>query len=299
MRENRLDRRQFLGRSLTMISAGGLAGSVPLSAVAGEQAAAGGDAPPRKFRLGMVTYMMGAKMDVPTLIKTLKEVQFEGVELRTSHAHGVEPTLSAEKRREVKKQFEDSGIILWSLGTTCEFHSPKADELRKQIQTCGEFCKLAKDVGARGVKVRPNNLPKEVPVEKTLEQIGKSLIECGKMAEDNGVEVWLEVHGGVADPVKIRTIMDICNHPKVGVCWNSNASDVKDGSVKENFLLLRKNLLTCHITDLFNEKYPWRELFTLMRQTNYDRFTLAEIQAAPDPVSALKKYREQWLALSS
>ena len=290
-----LGRREFLGQSLALFGAGGLAGGLSRVAAAVETDVV----PPRKFRLGMVTYMMGAKMDLPTLIKTCKETGLEGVELRTTHAHGVEPSLDPGKRRDVKKQFEDSAFLLWSLGTTCEFHSPKPDELRKNIETCGEFCKLAKDVGARGVKVRPNNLPKEVPVEKTLEQIAKALAECGKMAEDNGVEIWLEVHGGVADPVKIRKIMDLCGHPRVGVCWNSNASDVKDGSVKESFTLLRNKLMSCHITDLFNEKYPWRELFTLMRQTNYDRFTLAEIGAAPDPVAALKKYREKWLALSS
>jgi len=297
MKENDLDRRRFLEQSLALAVAGGFVGVVR-SAASAEQAAATAALPPRKFRLGMVTYMMGAQMDVPTLIKTLKEVQFEGVELRTSHKHGVEPTLSAEARREVKKQFEDSGIVLWGLGTTCEFHSPDPQALRKNVETCGEFCKLAQDVGARGVKVRPNNLPKEVAVEKTLEQIGKSLAECGKMAADNGVEIWLEIHGGVSDPVKIRTVMDICNHRKVGVCWNSNAGDVKDGSVKESFMLLRKNLMSCHITDLFNEKYPWRELFALMRETKYDRFTLAEIAAKPDPVAALKSYREKWLALS-
>jgi len=258
------------------------------------------ETPPRKFRLGMVTYMMGAKMDLPTLIKTCKETGLEGVELRTTHAHRVEPTINAEKRREVRKQFEDSGIVLWGLGTTCEFHDPDPANLRKSIAECGEFCRLAKDVGAKGVKVRPNSFPKDVPQEKTLEQIGKALSECGKLAEDNGVEIWLEIHGAVgAKPANIRTIMDICGHPKVGACWNSNATDVKDGSVKESFMLLRKNLMSCHITDLFNEKYPWRELFTLMRETGYDRFTLAEIGAAPDPVEALKKYREQWLKLSS
>lgn len=268
------------------------------TSAAPEPVAPKGELPPRKFRLGMVTYMMGAQMDVPTLIKTLKEVQFEAVELRTGHKHGVEPTLSAEKRREVKKQFEDAGVVLWGLGTTCEFHSPDPAAVRKNIESCAAFCKLAKDIGARGVKVRPNGLPKQVPVEKTLEQIGKALAECGKHAEDNGVEIWLEVHGGV-DPPHIRTIMDQCGHKKVGVCWNSNASDVKDGSVREYFTLLRKNLLSCHITDLFNPKYPWRELFVLMRQTGYDRYTLAEIPAAPDPVNALKRYREQWLSLSS
>ncbi len=288
-----LSRRDFLRSSLTALGAGaGL--TQAFDAWAGAEAI-----PPRKFRLGMVTYMMGAKLELPALIQLCKDAGIEGLELRTTHAHGVEPSLPPDKRKDVKKMFEDSGIVLWGLGTTCEFHSPNPEELRRQIATCGEFCKLAKDVGARGVKVRPNALPKEVPVEKTLEQIARALAECGKMAEDNGCEIWLEVHGGVSHPPHIRTIMDLCKHPKVGVNWNSNATDVKDGSVKEYFMLLRPNLMSCHITDLWNEKYPYRELFTLMRQTGYDRFTLAEIQAKPDPTAAMKEYRQKWLELSS
>ncbi|KPL08583.1 xylose isomerase [candidate division BRC1 bacterium SM23_51] len=248
----------------------------------------------------MVTYNMARNMDLPTLIKTCKASGFEGVELRTTHKHGVEPTLSADARREVRKRFDNAGVVLWGLGTTCEFHSPDPAEVRKQIKICADFCQLAQDTGARGVKVRPNRLPKGIPVEKTLEQIGKSLVECGKIAADQGVEIWVEVHGsGTSHPPHMRTMMDHCGHPKVGVCWNSNPGDVKDGSVREYFALLRRNLLSCHITELHNERYPYRELFTLMRTTGYDRFTLAEIPESSDPVRVLKYYRALWLALSS
>ena len=37
------------------------------------------------------------------------------------------------------------------------------------------YCQLAADVGAPGVKVRPNGLPDSVPEQTTLEQIGNSL----------------------------------------------------------------------------------------------------------------------------
>ncbi|MBM3335850.1 hypothetical protein FJY63_14420 [Candidatus Sumerlaeota bacterium] len=121
------------------------------------------------------------------------------------------------------------------------------------------------------------------------------------MADDNGVEIWLEVHGsGTSNPAHIRTIMEVCGHPKVGACWNSNLTEVKDGSIKEPFTLLSKWLLSCHINDLFNQ-YPWRELFNLMRLMQYDRFTLAEMGKADDsdPVGTLKKYRQKWVELTS
>lgn len=249
------------------------------------------------MKLGLVTYNLAPKWDLVTIIKNCKEAGFEGVEFRTTHAHGVEPTLSAEQRAEVKKRCADGGLTIWGLGSTCEFHSPDAAVVRQNIETCAQFAKLAADIGARGVKVRPNAIPKDVPVHKTLHQIGKALAECGKNAADHGVEIWLEVHGrDSSHPPHVREMMDHCAHPAVGVCWNSNPTDLSNGSVKEYFNLLARNIKSVHINEL-HSNYPWRELFALLKGINYDRFTLAEIPESTDPVRLMKYYRALWREL--
>jgi sugar phosphate isomerase/epimerase len=257
--------------------------------------------PQSKMKLGMVTYNVAKDWDLPTLIGQCEELGFEGVELRTTHAHGVEVALSAAERQEVRKRFEDSPVTLWGLGSTCEFHSADNAEVEKHIGMCRDFVALAADVGAVGVKVRPNGLQtdKGIPAEQTLEQIGRSLRTCGEFAADHGIEIWLEVHGrDTSHPPHIRTIMDHAQHPQVGVCWNSNPTDIKDGSVKTYFDLLKDDIKSCHITELANPAYPWRELFTLLRATGYDRFTLAEIQDSPDQERLLRYYRALWLELT-
>src|SRR5262245_46722 len=192
------------------------------------------------FKLGMVTYNVASQWDLPTILKVCKALGIAAVECRTTHKHGVEPSLSAEQRSEVRKRFADSGVVFWGCGSVCEFHSPDADEVKKQIQTCRQFVELVHDLGGTGVKVRPNGLPKGVAAEKTLEQIGKALAECGTIAEGFGVEIWVEVHGaGTQEPANMKTIMDRCGHKSVGVTWNSNATDVKDGSVTAAFEQLK------------------------------------------------------------
>ena len=57
------------------------------------------------MKLGMVTYNLGRDWDLETLITHCEEAGFAGVELRTTHAHGVEVSLSAAERAEVKKRF--------------------------------------------------------------------------------------------------------------------------------------------------------------------------------------------------
>src|SRR5947209_2461364 len=170
-----LNRRQFLGAAA--------AGAV--GAATGTLAA---EAPP-KFKLGLVTYNLAAAWDLDTLLQVCKTVGVSPVEFRTTHKHGVEPSLSKEQRKEVKKKCADAGVEIWGCGTTCEFHAPDKAVVDKHIETCKTFVDLVAELGGRGVKVRPNGLPDKVPVEKTLEQIGKALIPCGQAAMNAGVEI--------------------------------------------------------------------------------------------------------------
>jgi len=271
-------------------------------AAAGAWAAGAARRPaPPPFKLGMVTYNVAARWDLDTLLRVCKAAGFEAVELRTTHAHKVEPSLSADERRAVRRKFTEAGLVLWGLGSVCEFHAPEPAVVRKNIETCRAFCQLAADLGARGVKVRPNALPKGVEPARTLEQIGKALAECGQAAAGLGVEIWVEVHGaGTSLPENMRAILDHCGHRNVGVCWNSNGTDVKNGSIRESFDLLKKDIRSVHINEL-RGSYPYRELFAGLRSIGYDRVTLMEIGRAMDPEEGLKfmkEYRALWQELA-
>lgn len=253
------------------------------------------------MELGLVTYQLAKSWDIQTIIENCSQTGFTCVELRTEHAHGVEVDMPKSQREEVRRRFEDSPVRLVGLGSTCEYHSADPEEVRAQIAKTLEFVELAADVGALGVKVRPNGLQEAagIPKEQTLEQIGRALAECGDAARDAGVEIWLEVHGrDTAHPPNIRYIMEVCDHPAVGVCWNSNPQDVVDGSVKEYFDQLRPWLRSCHINELWNPQYPYRELFQLLSEAGYDRFTLAEIPESPEPLRLMRYYAALWNALA-
>ena len=245
------------------------------------------------LKLGLVTYNLAKDWDRPTIIDRCTKAGFEAVELRTTHAHGVEPALSEKERKAVKEMFEKSRVRLLSLGTTCEYHSVEAEEVARNIEITKEFVELAQDIGALGVKVRPNGLQVErgVPVERTLHQIGHSLRECGEFAKNHDLEIWLEVHGkGTTDLRLIRRIMEIADHGSVGVCWNSNSTDVANRSVKESFSLVEKWIRPVHIRELWDKSYPWRELFTLLEAAGYSRYCLAEIPASPEPERLMHYY---------
>lgn len=261
---------------------------------------------PLRFKLGLVTYNLAMNWDLPTTLAVCKETGLAAVEFRTTHKHGVEPTLSKDARKEVKQRCADAGIAISGCGSVCEFHAPSQDVVRKNIETCKTFCELVADIGGKGVKVRPNGLPPDVPEAKTLEQIGKALRECGKAAEDAGVEIQVEVHGrGTAEPARVKTFMEHCGNKAVGITWNSNPEDVKQGSVAESFKMLSPWLRNCHINQLWKDStgvYPYRELFRLFREHGYANYTLIELgQAFPDVNSSkefIRYYKALWTELA-
>ncbi len=287
-------RRDFL--QTTLAAAGAMAlgdARIARAQTANNPALTGG-----RIRLGLVTYNLAKDWDVPTIIKNCEQTGFEAVELRTTHKHGVEPALTKEQRAEVRKQFEGSKVRLLSLGSVAEFHAPDQAVVRKQIDDCKRFLELAHDIGALGVKVRPNGIPKDVPEEKTLAQIGAALRECGQAAKDLGVEVWVEVHGrDSSHPPRMRKMMENANHSHVGICWNSNQEDLIDGSVKPGFEMLKPWLRNAHINELWRPDYPWRDLFAMMKAAGYNRYMLAEIPETSDPIRLMRYYKGLWSEL--
>lgn len=284
-------RRTFLRNALS-------AGIVPtllsnISWAAGAKPAAG-------MRLGLVTYNWGKDWDIPTLIRNCAETGFEGVELRTTHKHGVEIALDARQRADVRKRFADSPVVLVGLGSACEYHAADPAVVAKNIEETKGFIKLCHDVGGSGVKVRPNGFVEGVPVETTLEQIGRSLNECAKFGADYGVAIRLEVHGkGTSELPHIRRIMEVADHPNAVVCWNCNATDLAGEGLEANFRMVQDRIGTIHIHDLRNDAYPWKELFALLKGARFQGWTLLEEGKVPDDlVAAMRENHQVWETLA-
>ncbi len=250
------------------------------------------------MKLGFVTYQIGAEWDVPTLISMCNAAGMAGVELRTTHAHGVEVELSAAERAEVRQRFADGGVEIAGLGSAFEYHAVDPAVVRENVGGTIAYAQLAADLGCPGIKVRPNGLQTEagIPEEKTLEQIGLAVRECAQAAADLGVAVRVEVHGReTQEPRRMRTIIDHADHDNAYLCWNSNPGEPVNGSIDEAYGLLRHKIGLVHINELHTD-YPWRDLFARLQRDGYTGYTLAEIQGNADGERLLRYYRALWEA---
>jgi len=250
------------------------------------------------MKLGIVTYNIAADWDLETIITNCEKLGLGGVELRTTHAHGVELELSAAERAEVKARFADSAVELVGLGSVYEFQSPDADELKSNIEGTKAYVELARDVGAGGVKVRPNFFPEGVPREATIEQIGRALGELAPYAAERGIELRLEVHGKeTSHPPYCAQMIEIAGHPNAKACWNCNGTDLDEsGSIDAHFEMISEHLGLVHLHDLTAD-YPYRRLIELLKGISYDGYCLAEIGGSSDGERVLAYFKALFQAL--
>jgi len=282
---NTLLRRTFLRSSF----AAGFA-----AATVAPQLASAATAVESKMKFGLVTYLWGQNMDLPSLISACEKSGLGGVEVRTEHKHGVEPSLSKAERAAVRKQFDDSPVELVGYGSNAQFHESDAEKLKANIELTKQYIQLMHDCGGSGVKVKPNSFVNGVEHEKTIEQIGKALNEVAAYGQKYGQQIRVEVHGpGTSDLPVMKAIFDVADHPNVGVCWNSNNEDLKGDGLEHNFNLVKSRFgKTVHVRELTMDDYPYQDLFRLFHGIDYDGWVLLEARTEPaDKVAALTEQR--------
>ena len=288
-------RRQFLKKSI--VATAGL-GILPISA----HSATAPSKSAKSMRFGLVTYLWGKDMDLPTLLDVCEKSGVLGVELRTQHAHGVEPVLSKAQRIEVRKRFADSPVELVGYGSNAQYHENDPAKVQANIALTKEYLRLMHDCGGSGVKVKPNGFVNDVPREKTIEQIGLALNEVAKFGNDLGQEIRVEVHGrGTSELPVVRDIFKVATHPNATVCWNSNDVDLEGAGLTENFDMVKNRFgSTVHIRELNVGKYPYAELMRKFSAMNYKGWILLEARTNPaDKIAALIEQRKIFEQMTS
>ncbi|MDG2223016.1 MAG: TIM barrel protein [Rubripirellula sp.] len=287
---NTITRRDFLNRT-AWLAGGSTIASLPTAAVA--------DVATKNPRMqfGLVTYLWGKDMDLPTLIDVCEKAAIMGVETRTEHKHGVEPSLSKSDRLEVRKRFSDSPVTLVGYGSNAQYHESDPAKVKANIELTKQYIRLMHDCGGSGVKVKPNGFPKNVSRQQTIEQIGKSLNEVASYGQEYGQQIRVEVHGkGTQEIDTMKAIFDVADHPNATICWNSNDADLNGKGLKHNFNLLKDRFgATVHVREFNVGDYPYPQLMKFFQGIDYNGWILLEARTNPkDKIAALIEQRERF-----
>jgi sugar phosphate isomerase/epimerase len=288
-------RRKFI--QTAALGAAALTTGIPKASASEMNPGARKKMPPLK--LGIMSYNLAKDWDIDTIIKNCTETGFVHAELRTTHKHGIEVSLSKNERAEVKKRFRDSPLEAISLASAFQYWYPDQAELKKNIEGTKEFLQLAADVGAIGIRVFPNASAQDVSSEKMLKQTGEALAEVGEFGHNLGVDVRVCVHGKGTDQIPaIRKILDYSQSDHVYVNWNCTAGDLAGEGLEKNFNMIKDRIRGVHMHEFYSD-YPYRAFLKLLRESGYQGYCNAEIDSSCEPVRLMNYYRMLFLAFQN
>jgi hypothetical protein len=252
-----------------------------------------------KMRFGLTSYQWGMDWDIPTTIANCTKAKAFGVELRTQekYAAGVEVSLSESQRREVRQRFRDSPVALVGLACSERYDWLDPAKLNEAIESTKAHLKLSQDIGGHGLRVFVNDFHREVPHEKTIEQVTRALNTVGKYAGDYGQLVGLENHGSAGDLVTLRKILDGVDQKSVRVKLNGLPADKDDFA--RRFQLVKDRLCdTLHFHELNQGDFPYQLQADLLIDAGWEGWWLLEASSkVPDRLQALHGQRQLWEAI--
>ena len=205
---------------------------------------------------------------------------YDGVELRLLGRETnllALPDFAMKSRETRRRELNDAGFRVAGLASSVRFDEADPTARGKHLDTGREYIDLAVALGAEFIRVFGDVLPPESEPDlraAAMAQIADGLIALGEAAAPAGVQILLETHGDFSASPPAAEVMQLANHPHVGLVWDTH-----------------------HPWRFFNEPLAetWQRLKPWVRHTHWkDSVAMpdandasAEVEAAAQAASAL------------
>ncbi len=179
---------------------------------------------------------------------------YKGIEVRGLQRRmdltGCPEFATEEARGKTMQLMKEKGLQFVGLGSSANMHLPEGEEREKNMAEAKRFIHLAHQITCPYVRVFPNNFPKDVDKQTTMDRIVKGLLELGEYAKGKNVTVLMETHGDVIWMDDIAAIMQKATHPNVGLVWDvTNMWAFTKEPPKEAYQKLQKYIRHIHVKD--------------------------------------------------
>ena len=259
--------------------------------------------------------------DLDTMIGAARKFGYEGIELRAlsgsldllSRAEFTAPQLA-----HTKAHFENEGIKICCVDTSCTFHSPDASERANQVRIALAHAELAARLGTPLIRVFPDKIQPDAQREETRDWIAESLHAVAERMPDD-VDVALETHGDFARAAAAAEIATLANHRKVKLIWDVANSVAAGDTIEHAGRVVQPYLAHIHLRDAKpvvdsehwlpvlagNGRVSFAGALAAIRELHYDGYVSFEWEkywrpeieapevALPDFVNAIRNLAEE------
>ncbi|MFQ3549980.1 MAG: sugar phosphate isomerase/epimerase family protein [Armatimonadota bacterium] len=178
------------------------------------------------------------KYDVFKAIKLAKSAGFDGVEIWGKPPHITE-VYDESHIKKVKDAVDANGLVVCMYGSYVKPGTDGSDNL------FDDSIKIAKLLDTKLIRIWPGAKEPQDADEDYWEMVIDKLIEYGDIAEDNGLILSLEVHGGTLSATTdgAERIIDMTNHNAIKLNWQI---DLEEGDFEKVLGRLAKYTASVH-----------------------------------------------------
>ena len=138
-------------------------------------------------------YLKDGKMSYEDFIEEAHRIGLDGVELTLYWL----PTKESSYLMKLKRTALYHGLPISGVGVATNFCTTSKSEIEKSIETAKEGIDIAYKLGAPCIRVFGGYVPEGYTVDEAVELVAKNVEPLLSYAEDRGVVLALENHGGI------------------------------------------------------------------------------------------------------
>ncbi|HIE18878.1 TPA: sugar phosphate isomerase/epimerase [Candidatus Bathyarchaeota archaeon] len=231
-------------------------------------------------------YLNNGRMKYEDFIEEAYQIGLDGVELTLYWL----PSKEASYFRKLKRLSLFRGLPISCAGISTNFCNPDVSERKKAIEAVKEGLKIAHELGAPCLRIFGGYVPEGYADAEAIKWIIESLNSCIEYAENNGVVIAMENHGGITS--KADDVIKIVKG--VGSPWfrvNLDLGNYRESTYEE---IVKTVPYTVHIHAKVRvareEKIDYQRVKEILKSGGYNGFLSIEYEEKEDSKVGVPKF---------
>ncbi|MCX8183505.1 MAG: sugar phosphate isomerase/epimerase [Crenarchaeota archaeon] len=238
-------------------------------------------------------YLKDGRMSYEDFIEEVYKIGLDGVEMTLYWLPSREPSYF----RNLKRIALSRGLPISCAGISTNFCNPDPREREKMIKTVEEGLGIARELGAPALRVFGGHVPEGYSEEQAIRWTVEALSRCITYAEENGIVIALENHGGVtARADNVVRIVESVGSPWLRV--NLDLGNYKE-SMYEDIAKTVPYAVHIHgkVSVSENIKVDYEKIRRILGDNSYNGFISIEYEEKEDPKKGVPEFAKYLLRM--
>jgi len=238
-------------------------------------------------------YLSDGRMSYEDFIEEAYNIGLDGVEITLYWLPSKEP----KYLKNLKRIALSRGLPISCTGISTNFCSPDPLERERMIKAVEEGLSIARELGAPALRVFGGYAPQGYSEEQAISWTIEALSRCVKYAEENGVVIALENHGGItARADSVIGIVTSVDSPWLRV--NLDLGNYKESTYED---IAKTIPYAVHIhgkVSIFEGvKVDYEKVKKILEEKGYNGFISIEYEEKEDPKKGVREFAQYLLRL--